>query len=81
MTVRVRLFATLRERLGATALELELPSGACVADAWQRLVAREPELAPLRGRLGAAVNRSYAPFEAPLADGDEIAFIPPVAGG
>jgi len=74
--VRVRLFAQLRERAGTRELALELPEGACVADALARL----DHLA--RGLpLVLAVNRSYAAEDQPLAPGDELALIPPVSGG
>src|SRR5688500_18319515 len=76
MTVRVRLFAMLRERAGADEIELELPEGARVADALARLE-------DLAGGLSLvmAVNREYAAADAPLAAGDELALIPPVSGG
>jgi molybdopterin converting factor subunit 1 len=78
MVVRVRLFAQLRERAGASELELELPEGARVRDA---LAA--PAVASLAGGLPLvlAVNREYAGAEAPLSAGDELALIPPVSGG
>jgi MoaE-MoaD fusion protein len=73
---RVRLFAGLRERAGAAERELELPDGARVADVWAPLdLGEEPE------GLLYAVNRQYAPGDRLLADGDEIALIPPVSGG
>jgi MoaE-MoaD fusion protein len=76
MVVRVRLFAQLRERAGASELELELPDGARVRDA---LAMVEPLAAGLP--LVMAVNREYAGEDAPLAPGDELALIPPVSGG
>lgn len=76
MKVSVRLFAQLRERAGVRALELELPDGAVVADA---LAAVEELAAGLPVVL--AVNREYAPHDAELHAGDEIALIPPVSGG
>jgi molybdopterin converting factor subunit 1 len=76
MTVRVRLFAILRERAGRDEIELELPEGARVADA---LAAVEDLAGGLS--LVMAVNREYAPPDAPLAPGDELALIPPVSGG
>jgi MoaE-MoaD fusion protein len=76
MTVRVRLFAMLRERAGADELELELPDGARVADALARLGALA-EGVP----LVMAVNREYAREDEPLDPGDELALIPPVSGG
>ena len=81
MRVRVRLFASLREAAGAAEVELELPAGASAEDAWSALGARFPALAPRRASLTAAVNRRYAPFDTPLADGDELVFVPPVSGG
>jgi molybdopterin synthase catalytic subunit len=81
MRVRVRLFASLREAAGSERLELELPDGASVEDAWRRLASDHPALGTRRASLAAAVNRSYSGVDAGLADGDELAFIPPVSGG
>ena len=81
MRVHVRLFAGLREATGSEKLELELPDGASVEDAWRSLAGRHPALEPRRASLAAAVNRAYAGFDATLSDGDEVAFIPPVSGG
>ncbi len=78
MLVRVRLFAMLRERAGTSELSLELPDGACVADA---LAA--PAVAGLAGGLPLvlAVNREYADADVVLAPDDELALIPPASGG
>jgi molybdopterin converting factor subunit 1 len=81
MLVSVRLFATLREEAGVDRLALELSRGATAEDAWRAVAARHPALARRRASLAAAVNRHYAAWAQPLADGDEIAFIPPVSGG
>jgi molybdopterin converting factor subunit 1 len=81
MRVRVRLFAALREATGRDQLELEVAPGATSEDVWRRLVDEHPALAPRRKSLAAAVNRRYTPFDAPLADEDEVVFIPPVSGG
>jgi MoaE-MoaD fusion protein len=80
--ISVRLFATLRERAGRGALELDLPEGATVADAIDRL-RDEPGLdEPLhRIRVAAAVNREYATPADRLSAGDELALVPPVSGG
>jgi molybdopterin synthase catalytic subunit len=72
--VRVRLFAGLRERAGWS--ERELDAVECVGDVWARL-----ELGDEPPGLLYAVNREYAPPERELADGDEVALIPPVSGG
>ncbi len=73
MTVTVRLFAGLRERAGWSERELEAKR---VADIWPALgLGEEPD------GLLYAVNRAYAERERELADGDEVALIPPVSGG
>jgi molybdopterin converting factor subunit 1 len=79
--VRVRLFASLREAAGGGEWALELREGATAEDAWRALAARHPSLSHRRLSLAAAVNRRYAAFETVLAEGDEVAFIPPVSGG
>jgi molybdopterin synthase catalytic subunit len=76
MQVRVRLFAGLRERAGADELELELPEGALVGDALERMRALTEGVPVVM-----AVNREYADPESPLHGGDEVALIPPVSGG
>ena len=79
--VHVRLFAMQRELAGTRGLDLELPAGATVEDAWAALVERFPVLAPGRPAVRFGVNGGYAPAETRLADGDEVAMIPPVSGG
>jgi molybdenum cofactor biosynthesis protein MoaC/molybdopterin converting factor subunit 1 len=82
MTVEVRLFAILRERVGRESVTVELDNGATVADAMAALE-RDHGLRDLLERLPvrAAVNREYAPEDTVLAAGDEVALIPPVSGG
>jgi molybdopterin converting factor subunit 1 len=82
VTVRVRLFAILRERAGDEAVEIELPDGATVSDAIAALRQRQG-LAELLSRLPVrvAVNREYADEATSLEAGDELALIPPVSGG
>jgi MoaE-MoaD fusion protein len=82
MTVTVRLFAVLRERVGSDSIEVELEDGATVAEALARLAER-PELSDLLERIPVtmAVNRDYAEGGTPLAPGDELALVPPVSGG
>jgi molybdopterin synthase catalytic subunit len=82
MTVTVRLFAILRERAGRDSVEIELPEGATVGDAFQRLAAA-PGLGELVGRmpLRMAVNREYVDVGTAIAPGDELALIPPISGG
>jgi molybdopterin synthase catalytic subunit len=74
--VAVKLFAALREQAGTRERDLELADGARVDDVWPALgLGDEP-----RG-LVYAVNRTYVERGTALADGDEIALIPPVSGG
>jgi MoaE-MoaD fusion protein len=73
MTVRVRLFAGLRERAGWSEREID---AATVADVWRAL-----ELGDEPAGLLYAVNKAYAERGQALADGDEVALIPPVSGG
>lgn len=74
--VHVRLFAGLRERAGVGTLELELGDAARLGDVWPAL-----ELGDEPPGLLYALNRHYAGPSSPLADGDEVALIPPVSGG
>jgi molybdopterin synthase catalytic subunit/molybdopterin converting factor small subunit len=74
--VVVRLFAGLRERAGTNRRELDLGEGAAVEDVWPAL-----DLGDEPPGLLYAVNRTYAERGQPLADGDEVALIPPVSGG
>lgn len=79
--IRVRLFAIQREQVGSRAVDLELASGATIEDAWRTLVACFPVLAPGRASVRFARNGAYAGPEQTLAEGDELAIIPPVSGG
>lgn len=81
MRVTVHLFARLRDIAGAADLERTLPDGATVAALWSLLAAEFPELHAYGNAVSSAVNTEYAPMRAPLHDGDEVAFLPPVSGG
>ena len=81
IAVRIRLFAIQRELAGAREVRVELPDGSDVEAAWNALVARHPVLAPGRASLRFARNGDYAEPTTLLADGDEVAMIPPVSGG
>ena len=72
----MKLFAALREQAGARERALELEDGASVEDVWPALALGEEPVG-----LVYAVNRSYVERGTPLADGDEVAVIPPVSGG
>ena len=70
------MFAGLRERAGSARREIDLDDGATVADVWPALA-----LGTQPAGLLYAVNRAYAEQSHELAEGDEIALIPPVSGG
>ena len=81
MKIRLLFFAVLRDIAGRSEDVLELPDGTRAGDVWQRL---RDEHAALRDYIQPpmiAVNESYVAPDQPLRDGDELAFIPPVAGG
>jgi molybdopterin converting factor small subunit len=79
MEVRVRYFAMQRQQLGRRDERLELGDGATIGDAWARLVETHDVLAPAGETIRFARNGRYAGAHEPLADGDELALIPPVA--
>jgi len=79
--VEVLYFAILRERVGRERESLELPDGADVRTARAAIAARHPGIESLLPRVQTAVNRVMAKDQTALADGDEVALLPPVAGG
>jgi molybdopterin synthase catalytic subunit len=74
--VTVKLFAALREQAGTRERLLELADGARIADVWPALALGDEPASLLYAR-----NRTYAGRDDALADGDEVALIPPVSGG
>lgn len=81
MKIQVRYFAVFRERLKMECETVELTDGCTVAAALHVLGQRHPPIADLAGHFRCAVNQEMVDLGAPLADGDELALIPPVAGG
>jgi molybdopterin synthase sulfur carrier subunit len=81
MHVTVRLFARLHELAGESELRRDVPAGATAADVWSAIVADHPMMASYSSAISCAVNASYVKLSRPLADGDEIVFMPPVSGG
>lgn len=76
MKVTVKFFASLRERVGQDRAEVEVGDASRVRDVWRAVADWEPD-----ARVLAAVNARHAPLDAAVADGDEVAFFPPVTGG
>ena len=81
MIVRSLFFAQYRDFAGSDEIAVELPDHATVADLVRRLRADGNGLSMLPASPVVAVNMDYAPLATALRDGDEVAFIPPVAGG
>jgi len=77
MVVQVKYFASLRDRLGRAEDRLVATDGMTVAAVWAALW---PEI-PLPPNTLAAINHEYVDLGAPVRDGDEVAFFPPVTGG
>ena len=81
MKVRLLLFAVLRDIAGKSEAELSLAEGTRAADVWQSMRQQYPTLSGYLQPPMIAINEEYADADTPLKDGDELAFIPPVAGG
>jgi len=79
--VRTLFFAAYRDTVGTPALELDLPEGATVGDLVVHLRRRGAPFDRLPEAPAVALNRTLVRGDAALAAGDEVAFLPPVAGG
>lgn len=81
MRVKVLLFARLRDLVGAPEIVRDVPGGAAIGDVWSAMVADHAGLAPYTATLSCARNEEFARLTTPVAEGDCIAFLPPVSGG
>ena len=81
MRVTVHLFARLRVLAGATELQCEVPSGSTIGAVWAAAAERHPELQAFAANVSCARNEDFAKMTTDVADGDQIAFLPPVSGG
>lgn len=81
MLVRVLFFASFRDAAGRKEEDRELPAGSRVSDLWSSLSRDIAALSRFAVMPPAAVNREYVPAGTELHDGDEVAFLPAVAGG
>jgi len=81
VTIKVLYFASFREKTGRDEERRQVADGARVGDVWSDLVREVPHFAAFPKMPPAAVNLEYAEADRPLREGDELAFLPPVAGG
>ena len=81
MQVHARFFASYRDLIGSSSLDVEVPDGATVGELIRLLRSRGQPYEELPEEPAVALNLSYSRLDAALTDGDEVAFIPPVAGG
>ncbi|HMD35960.1 MAG TPA: MoaD/ThiS family protein [Vicinamibacterales bacterium] len=81
MRVTVRVFARLRDIVGASELVRDAAPGATIRGVWRDLASDYPELTAYERSISAAVNTEYAKMDRVIGDGDEVAFLPPVSGG
>jgi molybdopterin converting factor subunit 1 len=79
--VKVKLFASFRDIVGAKEEMLEIDEGITVRDLLDQYIARFPEMAKFRDHIVLSVNREYGAPSKTLLEGDEISFLPPVSGG
>jgi len=76
MSITVKFFASIRERLGKSEEKIDFSEAVTVAGVWERVVGGS-----LPPNTLVAVNQEYATPEHSIHDGDEVAFFPPVTGG
>jgi molybdopterin converting factor subunit 1 len=81
MTITVRLFAVLRDRIGVGNVSLDLPPGTTALAASRQLETRFPSIGPYLPKIAFAINQHYVSPATELHEGDELALIPPVSGG
>lgn len=81
MQINVRLFASYRELIGRSTLEVDVPDGTSVEELYGALQRQYPPLAELRRFTTFAVNRDVVSGETVLDPDDEVAFLQPVSGG
>jgi molybdopterin converting factor subunit 1 len=80
-TLRVLFFARYAELVGRDEAELTVPTPATVAEVVRQVRLTFPGAAALPEHPLAAVNLRHAPLDAPVRPGDEVALLPPLAGG
>ena len=80
-TVKVMLFATLRDYVGSKSIEMQLPTGATLAELINQLIKLYPSMEKVKDSMIVAINREYAPLHLVIPENCEVALFPPVSGG
>lgn len=81
MKARILLFSVIKDLLQREAIEVEIPTGSTVEGLFAQIVHQYPAVTPWQQVARIAINATYAPNQTVVHEGDEIALIPPVAGG
>jgi molybdopterin synthase sulfur carrier subunit len=81
LRVKILFFGRIRELVGLTEESREIPEATTLHELFQIYIDRFPQLADFRPSLVASRNQEFAAWNTPLANGDEVAFLPPVSGG
>jgi MoaE-MoaD fusion protein len=79
--IRVLFFGVLRDVVGVREESLDVPEGGRLETVFEHYAARFPKLREMAASTVLALNQQFSSPAAPLADGDEVAFLPPVSGG
>jgi molybdopterin converting factor subunit 1 len=79
--LKVRFFATLKDLVGESEMEMQLEQETSVREIFQQLESRFPKIKSYESIMLVAVNMEYADLDATVAPGDELCFFPPVSGG
>jgi molybdopterin synthase catalytic subunit len=79
--IRVLFFGVLRDVVGLREDSVEIPEGGQLESVFEHYATRFPRIREMSASLVLALNQSFSELSAPLAEGDEVAFLPPVSGG
>lgn len=81
VSIRVLFFGAIRDVVGAREDSLEIPPGSSLGSVFEHYAVRFPKLRDMAASTVLALNQQFSSPSAPVADGDEVAFLPPVSGG
>ncbi len=81
MRIRVLFFGVLRDVVGLREDSLDIPEGSRLGSVFELYAGRFPGLRGMAASMVLALNQEFSTTAAPLQEGDEVAFLPPVSGG